>query len=233
MYDEALEKYEEALEIKKRIGDVSGEAISLHQIGMIYQERGLYDEALEKYEESLEITKRIGDVSGEASSLHQIGSIYQERGSYDVALVKYEEALEIEKRIGNVNGEAFSYGQLGQFSKKMKKYKEALDYSTKAYLICKKIQIPNISLAKKDILSLEEYFNPKEFESILKEQGISLTELEQGDTAPNQEEMMRQLIELYVSLGEEKFVDMLIQNGMSQEQVDQLLPEIKKMSENE
>ncbi len=36
-----------------------------------------------------------------------------------------------------------------------------------------------------------------------------------------------------LSLGEEKFVDMLKQQGASQEQVDQLLPEIKKMSENE
>ena len=161
---------------------------------MIYEKKGLYDQALEKYEESLEIKKRIGDVSGEATSLHQIGMIYELRGSYDDALEKYEEALEIAKRIGDVHGEAFSYGQLGQFSKKMKRYKEALDYSTNAYLICKKIQIPNISLAKKDILSLKEYFSPKEFESILKEKGISLTELEQGGAAPNQEETMHQLL---------------------------------------
>ncbi len=152
--------------------------------------------------------------------------------SSKVGSEKYEESLEIKKRIGDVLGEAVSYGQLGQFSKKMKRYKEALDYSTSAYLICKKIEIPNISLAKKDILSLKEYFSPKEFESILKEKGISLAELEQDGAAPNQEEVMDQLTELYVSLGEEKLVDMLKQKGMAQEQIDQLLPAIKKMAES-
>jgi hypothetical protein len=44
--------------------------------------------------------------------------------------------------------------------------------------------------------------------------------------------MLRQLVELYVSVGEEKFVDMLRQQGAPQEVIDQFLPGIKKMAES-
>jgi tetratricopeptide (TPR) repeat protein len=231
-YDAALAKYEESLEIKKRIGDVSGEAKSLHQIGMIYELKGSYDAALAKYEESLEIAKRIGDVSWEARSLHQIGMIYELNGSYDVALTKYEESLEIKKRIRDVNGMALTFGQLGVLCSTLEKYKDALQYFSDAYLIFKKIGSPSASLVLKYIKQMSQHLTAQAFESILKEKGISLEELEQGGAAPNQEEMLRQLVKLYVSLGEEKFVDMLRQKGAPQEEIDQVLPVVKKMVES-
>jgi tetratricopeptide (TPR) repeat protein len=133
-YDDALSEYEESLEIKKRIGDVSGVAKSLHQIGNIYQYKGSYDAALEKYKESLKIFKRIGDVSGESKSLHQIGIIYEYKGSYDAALAKYEESLEIAKRIGDVSGESKSLHQIGiiyeykgSYNDAFAKYEESLE----------------------------------------------------------------------------------------------------------
>jgi tetratricopeptide (TPR) repeat protein len=231
-YDAALAKYKESLEIAKRIGDVSHEARSLHQIGMIYQYKGSYDDALAKYEESLEIAKRIGDVSGEARSLHQIGMIYQYKGSYDAALKKYEESLEILKRIGDVEGIAGSFGQRGVLCRTLEKYKDALLYFSDAYLIFKKIGSPSVSLALKYIKQMSQHLTAQAFESILKEKGISLKELEQGATAPNQEEMLRQFVVLYVSLGEEKFVDMLRQQGAPQEQIEQVLPAIKEIAES-
>ncbi len=138
-YGDALEKYEESLQIKKRIGDVSGEGKSLHQIGNINYYTGSYDQALEKYKEALEISKRIGDVSGEAASLHQIGMIYQENGLYDDPLEKYEEALEIAKRIGDVSGEAASLHQIGMIYEEKGLYDDALEKYEKALEIVKRI----------------------------------------------------------------------------------------------
>ncbi len=230
-YDQALKKYLQSLEIKKRIGDVSGEAKSLHQVGIIYQYKGDYDQALKKYLESLEIAKRIGNVADEAKSLHQVGNIYLLKGDYDQALEKYLESLEIAIRIGDINGMALTFGQLGLLSKTLEKYPEALNYFIEAFKIFHKIGSPAAKQALNDIKKMAELIPGEEFEAIHREKGIPPEELLQDNEAPSREEMMRQLIELYISLGEEKFVEMLKQNGAPREQIDQFLPAIREVAE--
>ena len=230
-YDSALEKYEESLEIVKRIGDVGGKAITLHQIGMIYHDQGSDDSALAKYEESLEIKKRIGDAAGEASTLHQIGMIYHGQGSPDEAFKKYEESLEIAKRIRDLHGIASSYGQLGILSESLEKYPDSLNCFTESYLMFKKIGSPNTKQALSCIVDVRQHFSPHEFESILNRKGISLEEIEQNSKPLTQEEQLQQLIDMYISLGEEEFVAMFKKRGVEMKVVDQILPVIKEMVE--
>ena len=51
----ALEKFNEALPIRRAIGDRKGEAITLNSIGVVYQSTGEMQKALEKYNEILPI----------------------------------------------------------------------------------------------------------------------------------------------------------------------------------
>ena len=46
-FSEARESYNRSLEIERDIGNKAGEAMTLHQIGMVYEDTNLFHEALE------------------------------------------------------------------------------------------------------------------------------------------------------------------------------------------
>jgi tetratricopeptide (TPR) repeat protein len=106
-YQEALDACRQSLEIFRRIGDVSREAISLIGIGDVYYKLGQYQEALDSYRQSLEIFRRIGDVSREVISLVGIGNAYYGLGQYQEALSHHMQSLGIVRRIGDVSGQAY------------------------------------------------------------------------------------------------------------------------------
>ncbi|HCL90627.1 MAG TPA: hypothetical protein DHW70_04845, partial [Candidatus Atribacteria bacterium] len=59
--DEALEYYQQALEINRKLGYEQGTVHNLNNIGTLYNELGKYDEALKCQEEALEISKKFKD----------------------------------------------------------------------------------------------------------------------------------------------------------------------------
>ena len=59
-YEEAVKKYNQSLKIEEELGDKSGIARTLHQLGMIHQDQGNYEEAVKKYNQSLKIERRTG-----------------------------------------------------------------------------------------------------------------------------------------------------------------------------
>jgi CHAT domain-containing protein len=102
----ALEKYNEALLIKRTVGDRSGEAITISNIGLVYLSLGEVQKSLEKFDEALPISRAVGDRWGEAITLNNIGMVYRSLGDMQKALEKYNEALPIMRAIGDRRGEA-------------------------------------------------------------------------------------------------------------------------------
>ena len=74
-FSDAINAYNQSLEIKREIGDRAGEAKTLHQIGMVYEDTNNFDKALEFYNQSLEIERELGNKSGEAISLKTIKAL--------------------------------------------------------------------------------------------------------------------------------------------------------------
>ncbi|MBD2365235.1 CHAT domain-containing protein, partial [Anabaena minutissima FACHB-250] len=64
--EQAIALYNQSLDIDKRIGNVQGEAATLHQLAGIYANKGEVEQAIALYNQSLDIDKRIGNVQGEA-----------------------------------------------------------------------------------------------------------------------------------------------------------------------
>jgi tetratricopeptide (TPR) repeat protein len=124
--DEALAESLAALQIAEELGERKGVADSLHQIGMIRQERGEYDTALELYERSLKIFEELGDGAGVASSLHQIGNINCLRRDYEAALEQYERSLKIIEELGDQPRLAISLHQIGMIHQGRGEYEAAL-----------------------------------------------------------------------------------------------------------
>ena len=82
------------MKIQEEIGDKSGVATSLNNIGLVLDRKGDLDGALRKYQESLKIEEEIGDKPGVAASLNNIGLVFDRKGDLDGALRKYRGELE-------------------------------------------------------------------------------------------------------------------------------------------
>jgi tetratricopeptide (TPR) repeat protein len=110
---EAQAKYEQSLAIEVELGNRSGIATSLHQLGMIHQKQGNLEEAQAKYEQSLATFAELGAKREIASSLHQLGMIHQKQGNLGEAQAKYEHSLAIAVELGDKSGIASSLHELG------------------------------------------------------------------------------------------------------------------------
>jgi CHAT domain-containing protein/Tfp pilus assembly protein PilF len=132
-YTESLEYYQQALDIRQRIGDQAGTGYTLNSIGVIYYNLGQYSEAVNYYQQSLDIRQRIGNKAGVAQSLNNIGLVYEVQEEYDQALEYYQQALKIRRDIGEKAGEgstlnniAFIYNIRQQYDQSIEVYQQAL-----------------------------------------------------------------------------------------------------------
>ncbi len=128
----ALSYYEQALSLRKQVGDRSGEAITFHNIGRVYHDLGDKPKALSYYEQALPLWKQVGDRSGEATTLNDIGRVYDDLGDKPKALSYYEQALPLWKQVGNRSSEgitlanlAMLLAKLGQPLQSIARYREA------------------------------------------------------------------------------------------------------------
>ena len=144
-YDKALAKYQESLEMKRRIykGDHPDIAGSLNNLGNAFLKLDSFEKALERYEESLEMRRRIykGDHPDIASSLMNIGITLTSVGSYSEALEDHKESLEMRWRIykGDHPTVADSLNNIGNILGRLGRYEEALQYQKESLSMMRRI----------------------------------------------------------------------------------------------
>jgi len=95
MYDEALELYNQSLNITKEIGEQQRIDMVLNSIGRIHHIKGKYDQALELGYQSLKIAKEIGDRYTVGVTLNNIAMIYYNKGDHEDALYYVLQAWDI------------------------------------------------------------------------------------------------------------------------------------------
>jgi CHAT domain-containing protein/Tfp pilus assembly protein PilF len=100
-YPQALESYQQALDIAKEVGDRAAKAVAFSSIGAAYQELGRYSQALSSYQQALEAAKSIGDRSEEGRLLNKLGEILSQLGQQPQARDYYQKALAIAKEVGD------------------------------------------------------------------------------------------------------------------------------------
>lgn len=138
-YQNALEAFEQALIIVRRIGYREGEGTILSNIGGVYLNLGQYPDALKYYEQSLIITKEVGDQAGVGTTLNNIGLVYDYIGQYAQALKYYEQALVIHKAVGNKLMEGTTLNNIGAIFRNQGQYADALKYYSQALVIAKEV----------------------------------------------------------------------------------------------
>ncbi|MEM7793707.1 MAG: CHAT domain-containing protein [Cyanobacteria bacterium P01_C01_bin.118] len=135
----ALTTFQRALAIYQDIGDRTGEAKTLHNIGVMNKLLGNYSEALDYYAQSLAVKRDIGDRADEAPTLISIGEVHRVSGDYSEALNYYNQGLIIIRESGDRSLEAQALNNIGIVHQFLGNYSEALDYLNQSLMIVREI----------------------------------------------------------------------------------------------
>jgi len=105
--------HEESLAICRELGDRSGIARSLGNLGNVAANQGDYPTARVLYGESLAIKRELGDRFDSAGLLGNLGGVAFRQGDYPAARALHEESLAIARDLGNPHSIAMSLSNVG------------------------------------------------------------------------------------------------------------------------
>jgi len=137
-YSKAQEYYTRSLKVYEEIGDQSGVAASLNNIGLVAKNQGNNSKALSYYTRSLKIHEQTGNQEDMANSINNIGIIYRDQGDFPKALDQYIRSLKLREQIGDQNGVASSLANIGLIYSSQADYPKALDYFSRSLEIFEK-----------------------------------------------------------------------------------------------
>jgi len=129
---EAIDFYNQSLNIMSEIDDKEGIAVSLNNIGFIYDNQGNIAQALEYYSKSLKIQEQIGNKKGIAQSYNNIASIYEHQQDIEKALDYYNQSLKLKLSIGDKPGAATTLNNIGHIYHLKKNDNKAILYFQKS-----------------------------------------------------------------------------------------------------
>ncbi|OKH28630.1 hypothetical protein NIES2101_43620, partial [Calothrix sp. HK-06] len=129
----SIEKFFEALKLYQQIGDKNWQAITLNNIGNVYNSLGDKQQALKFYNQSLPLRIEVGDKAGQAITLNNIGNVYNSLGDKQQALKFYNQSLPLSIEVGDkatrattLNNIGAVYDSLGDKQQALKFYNQSL-----------------------------------------------------------------------------------------------------------
>src|SRR2546421_1715569 len=102
---QALKLFEQALPIRREVGDRAGEATTLSSMAMVYAAAGQFHEALKVYDQALPIIREVGDRAGEATILASMAYLYQTMQQYPEARAAFEQSIALAQQVSHRAGE--------------------------------------------------------------------------------------------------------------------------------
>ncbi|MBW4560259.1 MAG: CHAT domain-containing protein [Mojavia pulchra JT2-VF2] len=112
---EALQRLEKALAISTDQGERSWEAITLNNIGRIYQKQSKYPQALQSYQQALLINRELGDQVQLGKTYSNIGFLFDIQNQPELAVFFYKHCL-INREKARLNPSVLSLPQPDAYS---------------------------------------------------------------------------------------------------------------------
>jgi len=134
----AIEKYQEALALRRALGDRSGEAEALLQIGDAYNTLGDYRKSLEFWEQALPLKQALGDRRGAADLLASMSAAYNNLGERRKAVECLWRTLTIKRELGDQGREANVLLQIGVIYDDLGEKQRAIECLQQALLLFRK-----------------------------------------------------------------------------------------------
>jgi len=137
--DQALQFANQALQMKKDLGDRNEEGNTHNQLGLIYWEQSDYGSATRHLEKAIEIASAVNDKELEGAARNNLALVLDERGDYTHSLEQYQHALALHRESHFERGEGDTLGNIGGIYLLLGKFHEALPYYQSALEISQRL----------------------------------------------------------------------------------------------
>jgi tetratricopeptide (TPR) repeat protein len=114
-FDQALNCFQQQLNIAKETDDNDLEAEAVSSLGRTFQLMGKYQEALQYHSEDLRLSQDLGSVAGKARAYGNIGLVHESMGNYEQALLYQEHHLNATNKSENSLSKAVAFSSIGKF----------------------------------------------------------------------------------------------------------------------
>ena len=138
-YPAALKYSSKALQLFREIGDRTGTARILGDMGVVLWYQSNYPEALKYYFDALRLNEELGNKGDIAATLTNIGIVYNSQQDYHKALEYIAKANAIDEAMGNKSGIAANLGDIGELHRNLSDNQKALEYDFKSLQLYKEL----------------------------------------------------------------------------------------------
>jgi CHAT domain-containing protein/Tfp pilus assembly protein PilF len=135
----AIEHYGETLRLMREAGDRRGEAMTLTNMGTIYNLRNEPQKAIDHLDQALTVWETVGDRHLAAITLSIRAGVYYAGGEPQKALDSYSLALPVMRAVGDQGGEAWMSSQIGTVYRSFGELQKALDYYGEALRLSREL----------------------------------------------------------------------------------------------
>ena len=97
--EEALAHYRTALHLYTEVGDRAGLAVTLNNIGLVYDGLGDRQQALRYYQQALPIREEVGDRAGESVTRYNMAMIYRVQGQLGEAVAALRQVVALDEQV--------------------------------------------------------------------------------------------------------------------------------------
>lgn len=94
-----MDYFQWSLAISEEMGNQAGLAVTLHNIGSVYNSLGQRERALEYYQRALAISEEVGDRPGESDTRYNLAMLYWDAGQLAAAVAELERVVELRRTI--------------------------------------------------------------------------------------------------------------------------------------
>lgn len=129
----AIGLHKKGLLIRKKVGDIKGEALSNSNIAIVYMISGNFKKAVSYFTKSLKLREKAKDEKGTADCLSNIGALYIDQADFSKAKEYFIKSAKIYAKINDNSGVSTSFQNLGVVALEAGQLDTALKY-TQRYL---------------------------------------------------------------------------------------------------
>jgi tetratricopeptide (TPR) repeat protein len=141
-FDAAEIATQEAVDIRRGLGDLAGASAALCNLGTVALSRNDFGAAKEIFTEVLEIGRSLDSDEDCASALCNLGVVAVMTGEYLVARPLLEESLELAKKLGHLWGQSAVEGALGALASDLGELNSASRYLWSSLEIARELDSP-------------------------------------------------------------------------------------------
>ncbi|MBD2340995.1 CHAT domain-containing protein [Calothrix sp. FACHB-156] len=135
----AIESWEQALQIYRGLHDIYGEGSALEKLAAVHLAQKNYSKAINFLQPLLTITQAIKNSQAEGQILANLGIAQRNLGNYVKAIELNQQALTIMQKIQDKQGEGRVLGNLGNAYASLGKYQQAIDFHQQSWRIAQQI----------------------------------------------------------------------------------------------